>query len=61
MTRGTTEREELLQTLKSRFESNALRNAGTTWAVVRARLKDEPDAVRCGRRGKWKSWAASRT
>ena len=46
MTMKTKEREELLQTLKARFEKNMHRHAGIAWADVQARLEGNPDALR---------------
>lgn len=43
---GTRERDDLLQALKTRFESNPHRHAGTAWADVRARLEFRPEALR---------------
>jgi hypothetical protein len=40
------EREELLQTLKTRFEKNTHRHSGIAWADVRAKLEASPDALR---------------
>lgn len=40
------EREELLRTLKARFEKNAHRHVGIAWAEVRARLEGNPEALR---------------
>ncbi len=39
------EREELLRTLKARFEKNMRRHSGIAWAEVRARLEGNPDAL----------------
>ena len=41
-----TEREELLQTLKARFEENVHRHVGVAWADVRASLEGSPDALK---------------
>lgn len=41
-----TEREDLLRTLKSRFDANMHRHAGIAWTDVRARLEDSPAALR---------------
>jgi hypothetical protein len=41
-----TEREELLQALKARFEKNMHRHRGIAWADVRARLDGNADALR---------------
>jgi hypothetical protein len=40
------EREELLQTLKVRFEKNMQRHRGIAWSGVRARLEANADALR---------------
>lgn len=40
------EREELLRTLKARFESNMRRHDGIAWADVEARLEASPSALR---------------
>jgi Protein of unknown function (DUF4256) len=40
------EREELLRTLKARFEKNMRRHVGIAWADVRAKLDNGPDALR---------------
>lgn len=40
------EREELLQTLKARFELNMHRHRGIAWADVQARLIGHPEALR---------------
>jgi len=45
MTMKTTEREALLQVLKTRFEKNMRRHAGLAWADVRTRLEAHPDAL----------------
>lgn len=37
------QREELLRTLKARFESNMNRHAGLEWAGVRAKLESAPE------------------
>lgn len=37
------QREELLQTLKARFEKNMNRHAGLAWADVQAKLEANPD------------------
>ena len=39
------EREELLETLKSRFEKNMDRHAGLAWAKVKARLEAHPEKL----------------
>jgi hypothetical protein len=39
-------REELLQTLKARFQKNMHRHADIAWADVQARLEGNPDAIR---------------
>jgi hypothetical protein len=38
--------EELLQSLRARFETNMHRHAGIAWADVRAKLESNPDALR---------------
>jgi hypothetical protein len=43
---GTRQREELLETLKARFEDNMGRHRGLAWPKVRARLEAEPDKLR---------------
>jgi hypothetical protein len=40
------EREELLGTLKARFENNMQRHKGVKWADVEARLESNPDRLR---------------
>lgn len=40
------EREELLKTLKTRFERHAQRHRGVAWADVQARLLSHPEALR---------------
>src|SRR6476659_7659625 len=40
------EREELLQTLKARFEQNMHRHKGIAWNKVRAELEGNPDALK---------------
>jgi hypothetical protein len=40
------ERDELLRTLKDRFEKNVRRHEGIAWADVQARLDADPDALR---------------
>jgi Protein of unknown function (DUF4256) len=40
------ERENLLQTLKARFEKNMRRHVGIAWTDVRAKLESNPDALR---------------
>jgi hypothetical protein len=42
----TQEQEELLQTLKARFEKNMHRHKGIAWGDVRTRLEGNPDALR---------------
>lgn len=42
----TKEREELLQTLKARFEKNTQRHKGIAWNEVRAALEGNPKALR---------------
>ncbi|NIM41760.1 MAG: DUF4256 domain-containing protein [Hydrogenophaga sp.] len=44
-TMKTTEREQLLQTLKTRFEKHSERHKGLDWAEVRARLEKNPKAL----------------
>jgi hypothetical protein len=39
------ERDELLRTLKARFEKNMPRHKGVAWADVESRLEDNPDAL----------------
>ncbi len=39
------EREQLLQTLKARFDRNMQRHAGIAWASVQARLEANPEAL----------------
>ena len=39
------EREQLLQTLKARFEKNMRRHQGIAWADVQGRLEQNPDAL----------------
>ncbi|MEW5974272.1 MAG: DUF4256 domain-containing protein [Acidobacteriota bacterium] len=39
------QREELLRTLKARFEKNMSRHKGLTWAQVQARLEANPDRL----------------
>lgn len=42
----TQAREQLLQTLKRRFETNPRRHEGIAWAEVQARLESHPEALR---------------
>lgn len=42
---GAKQREELLETLKARFEGNMHRHEGLQWTSVRARLEAEPDKL----------------
>lgn len=42
----TQDREQLLQTLRSRFAAHPRRHPGLTWAQVEARLKANPAALR---------------
>lgn len=42
----TEQREELLGTLKTRFEKNMNRHEGLAWAKVRARLEANPEKLR---------------
>ena len=44
------ERDELLHTLKTRFEKNVRRHEGIAWADVQARLDHNPDALESLRR-----------
>lgn len=46
MTMTASEREALLQTLKSRFERHPHRHPDITWADVQARLEGKPEALR---------------
>lgn len=46
MTLKAKERDELLQTLKARFEKHMRRHAGVTWAAVQARLDGHPGALK---------------
>ena len=39
------ERDELLRTLQTRFESNMRRHPGVAWADVRARLEGKAKAL----------------
>ena len=39
------ERENLLQTLKRRFEKHMQRHPGMAWGAVKARLSKSPDAL----------------
>jgi hypothetical protein len=39
------DREQLLKTLKARFDKNMHRHAGVTWADVQARLESNPNAL----------------
>jgi len=41
-----TEREELLKTLKARFEKNMNRHKGLAWAQVQAKLEANPEKLR---------------
>lgn len=45
-TLGSARREELLATLKDRFEENMHRHQNLEWDDVRARLDDRPDTLR---------------
>lgn len=45
MTMNARELEELLQTLKTRFEKNLHRHAGIAWADVQSRLESNLDAL----------------
>jgi hypothetical protein len=40
------EREELLRTLKTRFDKNPRRHVGVAWAAVQAKLEGRPAALR---------------
>ena len=40
------EREELLRTLKARFEKNMVRHKGLAWAEVETRFEGNPEALR---------------
>jgi hypothetical protein len=40
-----TQREELLATLKARFEKNMKRHKGVEWAVIQARLEANPEKL----------------
>ncbi len=42
---GPGQREELLETLKARFEQNMNRHEGLQWTEVRARLEAQPDSL----------------
>jgi hypothetical protein len=42
---GPRQREELLETLKARFESNVLRHKGLLWTRVRTRLEAKADTL----------------
>src|SRR3954471_9191152 len=42
----TQEREELLQTLRARFENNMHRHQGIAWDKVRAELEGNPEALK---------------
>ncbi len=44
-TLGPRQRDELLETLKARFESNMLRHKGLPWAKVRTRLEAKADTL----------------
>lgn len=44
------EREDLLRTLKARFEQNMHRHKAISWAEVQARLEGRPDALKCLRK-----------
>ena len=52
------QREELLRTLKARFEKNMNRHKGLEWAKVQAKL--EAILKNCGRSMKWKEPAVNR-
>ena len=40
------ERDELLQTLKARFQQNMRRHKGVAWSEVQVKLESNPDALR---------------
>jgi uncharacterized protein DUF4256 len=42
---GPKQRDELLETLRARFEANRRRHEGIQWAKVRARLEARPDRL----------------
>lgn len=42
----TQEREQLLQALKARFDTNMHRHVGIAWADVRARIERQPEALK---------------
>lgn len=42
---SVTQREELLKTLKNRFEKNMIRHKGLEWAKVQARLEAHPEKL----------------
>jgi hypothetical protein len=44
-TLGPGQREELLETLNTRFESNTDRHQGITWSEVRSRLESHPEKL----------------
>lgn len=46
MTIKTTERESLIEVLKTRFEEHMNRHAGTAWSDVRVRLEGHPEALK---------------
>ena len=53
------QREELLKTLKTRFEKNLNRHKGLEWAQVQAKL--EANAEKLWSSMKWKELAVNRT
>ena len=52
------QREELLSTLKARFEKNMNRHKGLEWDKVQAKL--ETNSEKCGRLMKWKERVVNR-
>ena len=54
------QREELLRTLKARFEKNMNRHKGLEWAKVQARLESRLAEKNCGHSMKWKEPAVNR-
>src|ERR1700733_1734067 len=53
------QRQELLRTLKARFEKNMNRHQGLEWSKVQTKLKLIIE--KCGRSTKWKRLAVNRT
>lgn len=45
MTLSAVEREDILETLKSRFEANKSRHKGLKWSSIQARLEDQPQKL----------------